>query len=51
MQGEILKKKDGTLSHNVSSFYSENFKLIGFALRELAVPARADYTGVWPLPF
>ena len=48
IQGEIQKKKDGTLSHNVSSFHSESFKLIGLELRELDVPARADYIGVYP---
>ena len=39
IQGEIQKKKDGMLSHNVSSFHSESFKLIGCELRELDVPA------------
>ena len=46
IQGEIQKKKDGTLSHNVSSFHSESFKLIGCELGELDVPARANYIGV-----
>ena len=39
IQGEIQKKKDGTLSHNVSTFHSESFKVIGCELGELDVPA------------